>query len=99
MEDANVTGSTPSPLGHSAPLPEFVEKCNALRGAIKQIGEAILRLKESPTLKDGDFPANADHAEMMANTRLAYRHLEDARMRIGKIIQAYDGGTSVYDKG
>jgi hypothetical protein len=29
---------------------------------------------------------------------LAYRHLEDASMRLGKAIQAMDGGTSVYDK-
>lgn len=25
-------------------------------------------------------------------------HLEDAAMRLGKAIQAYDGGTSAYDK-
>jgi hypothetical protein len=29
---------------------------------------------------------------------LAYRHLEDASMRLGKVIQALDGGVSVYDK-
>ncbi len=29
---------------------------------------------------------------------LTYRHLEDASMRLGKILQHLDGGVSVYDK-
>jgi hypothetical protein len=39
-----------------------------------------------------------DIAEMRANITLAYRHMEDARMRLGKAIQAYDGGVSCYPK-
>ena len=39
-----------------------------------------------------------DDGEMKANIMLAYRHLEDARMRLGKVVQAYDGGQSVYPK-
>lgn len=35
--------------------------------------------------------------EVIANLTIAYRHLEDASMRIGKAIQAIDGGVSVYD--
>jgi hypothetical protein len=38
------------------------------------------------------------HSEMKANLKLAYRHLEDARMRIGKAVQAFDGGKSVYPR-
>ncbi len=38
------------------------------------------------------------HSEMKANIMLTYRHLEDARMRLGKVVQAYDGGKSVYPK-
>ena len=38
-----------------------------------------------------------DKGEMMANITLAYRHLEDAKMRVGKVIQAYEG-KSCYDK-
>jgi hypothetical protein len=34
----------------------------------------------------------------MANLTLAYRHLEDASMRIGKVKQARNGGESIYDK-
>lgn len=40
----------------------------------------------------------SDASEMVANLMLAYRHLEDARMRLGKVIQAWDGGESCYDK-
>jgi len=49
-----------------------------------------------------DFSGEQDyagqHGEMIANIMLAYRHLEDARMRLGKVLQAQDGGTSIYDK-
>ena len=36
--------------------------------------------------------------EINANLTLAYRHLEDCRMRLGKAVQAIDGGTSVYPR-
>ncbi len=36
--------------------------------------------------------------EVIANVTIAYRHLEDASMRLGKALQALDGGVSVYDK-
>jgi hypothetical protein len=44
------------------------------------------------------FTSKSDISEMISNSMLAYRHLEDASMRLGKVIQAYDGGVSVYDK-
>lgn len=43
-------------------------------------------------------PNDETKGEMIANIMLAYRHLEDARMRLGKVIQAYEGGVSIYDK-
>lgn len=39
-----------------------------------------------------------DKAEAHANVTLAYRHVEDARMRLGKVIEALEGGVSCYDK-
>jgi len=36
--------------------------------------------------------------EIGANITLAYRHLEDARMRLGKAVQALDGGASCYPR-
>lgn len=44
-------------------------------------------------------PANDGlRAEGFANTMLAVRHLEDARMRLGKVLQAAQGGESIFDK-
>ena len=62
-----------------------VADCEALRREIKVIAEKLWQLPGEP-------------GEATANARLAYRHLEDASMRLGKAIQALDGGTSVYDK-
>ncbi len=38
-----------------------------------------------------DMSRASDPAEIMANLTLAYRHIEDARMRLGKAVQAYEG--------
>ena len=45
----------------------------------------------------GEQASQGQHAEMKANIMLAYRHLEDARMRLGKVLQAQAGGVSCYD--
>jgi hypothetical protein len=36
-------------------------------------------------------------AEALSNLQLAHRHLEDGRMRLGKVIQALEGGVSILD--
>lgn len=41
--------------------------------------------------------ANANPGECKANLMLAVRHVEDATMRLGKAIQAMDGGVSCYN--
>lgn len=41
---------------------------------------------------------NANVPEVKANIMLAYRHVEDATMRLGKVLQALNGGVSIYDK-
>ncbi len=38
------------------------------------------------------------HGEMKAQIMLAVRHFEDARMRLGKVLQYADNGVSIYDK-
>lgn len=45
-------------------------------------------------LKASDPQEGQDKGEMCANAMLALRHLEDAAMRFGKVIQASAGGTS-----
>jgi hypothetical protein len=54
-------------------------------------------LKDHPHWKN-ETDGIEDPAEMKANLMLCYRHLEDAAMRLGKVLQAKDGGKSVYDK-
>lgn len=78
---------------------------NDLRAGILSVEQQVLSLKGACVAADltnrTDVPTAApaaDRGEMIANTMLAYRHLEDARMRLGKVIQAYDGGVSIYDK-
>ena len=62
-----------------------VADCEALRREIK-------------TIADKMRPFDSRNGEASANWMLAFRHLEDASMRLGKAIQALDAGTSVYDK-
>ena len=47
-------------------------------------------------LKNREVDSKEDKGEQIANAMLAYRHLEDAKMRLGKVIQATEG-VSVYD--
>jgi hypothetical protein len=61
--------------------------CEALRRELKVLAEKVRALRDTA-------PSN----EAAANVMLAYRHLEDASMRLGKAIQALDGGVSVYDR-
>jgi hypothetical protein len=68
-------------------IAEAISEANRLRAAIKAIAADTLRLK-----------AGVTEPEAIANVMLAYRHLEDASMRLGKVIQALDGGASVYDR-
>ncbi len=60
--------------------------CEKLRRELKPLADRVILLK------------GGDNSEAIANIMLAYRHLEDASMRLGKAIQALDGGVSVYDK-
>jgi len=65
-----------------------IAAANAARAQIKQIAAEVLAMRDSVLFQP----------EAIANVMLAYRHLEDASMRLGKVIQAIDGGVSVYDK-
>lgn len=44
------------------------------------------------------FEEESDVGEVFANLKLALRHVEDAKMRLGKVYQAIDGGKSIYNK-
>lgn len=74
----------------------FKESCAIMRKRLKESAASVLELKQHSAFKI-DHPVTADRGEMIANVMLAYRHLEDASMRLGKAIQAYEGGVSIYD--
>jgi len=74
----------------------LIEFIGALRSEIKRIGKSAQAL----IIKAKSFEpetSDTDKGEIIANTTLAYRHLEDCAMRLGKAIQAYEGGKSIYD--
>lgn len=82
----------------------FEEWCSKLRKDIKDVCREVKALY-AKVQRGGQWaePPTSDEpdglkTEMIANTILCYRHLEDAAMRLGKAIQAHDGGISVYDK-
>jgi hypothetical protein len=75
----------------------FDNAVNDARKQIKSIAKYVKDVKDSKN-KD-EVSVNEDRGEVLANLTLCYRHLEDASMRLGKVLQAYDGGVSVYDKG
>lgn len=64
------------------------EATNELRKHIKEVAKLAAALRQAPFVT----------GEVAANSTLAYRHLEDASMRLGKVLQHLDGGVSVYDK-
>jgi len=77
--------------------PDIKDQLNGLRAEILRIGNAVNHMHKHSTFS-GEQASAGQHSEMHANITLAYRHLEDARMRLGKVIQAAEGGVSCYDK-
>jgi hypothetical protein len=81
---------------------ELKKAANELRGIIKRVGDQVQGLKGlvKETGEKGAIPADPpiDFGEAIANAVLSFRHLEDARMRLGKLIQALDGGVSIFDR-
>ena len=73
---------------------DFKPAAAQLRIDINKMKERYSDLREH--LKASELKAS-DKGEGYANLQLSYRHLEDARMRIGKAIQAYDSGYNPLD--
>jgi hypothetical protein len=78
-------------------MPPFEEVAKTNRTMIKGLALAVKAMHQHDQFLMYD-PRKPDFEEMHANITLAYRHLEDAAMRLGKAIQAFDGGVSIYDK-
>lgn len=71
---------------------------NGIRHQIKSVASQAKFLTDVVARKEHAVGVDEDTGEVVANLSLAYRALEDASMRLGKAIQAHDGGVSVYDK-
>lgn len=65
---------------------------NVARAILKGAAESLAELRQLA------IDIKAGNSETPANITLAYRHVEDASMRLGKTLQSLDGGVSVYDK-
>jgi hypothetical protein len=75
------------------------EVCDHGRKAIQEVGELIFAVnKRHSFFFNREQEYSDQYGEMHANFMLAYRHLEDARMRLGKVLQAMTGGKSIFDK-
>lgn len=83
-----VTEAPPVP----PPNPALLDPVRDLRKRILDLDNDLLAIRKAGMVLQGA----ADVPEVIANLTLAHRHLEDARMRLGKAIQAWDGGTSIY---
>ncbi len=75
---------------------EFYYLCDNLRKDLLCIGKRVKRLMKHSDFSRVKQDYVGQHPEMKANIMLSYRHLEDARMRVGKILQA--AGVSILDK-
>jgi hypothetical protein len=80
--------------------PTYEEQGDMLRAEIKSVAAKVKTFIQtsSETTPTSDDSARRNGSEMIANATLSYRHLEDAAMRIGKSMQAYQGGVSILDK-
>ena len=84
--------------------PSIEGLCGELRKEIQGTKESVAALhkhgdfrNENRDLTEGNVPPD-QLGNMRANITLTFRYLEDARMRLGKVMQARQGGTSILDK-
>lgn len=70
---------------------QFLAIVTQYRATLKPLAIDIKNLKSHEFFSAYQVAAPADRGEMVANIMLAYRHMEDARMRLGKVFEAYYG--------
>ena len=80
------------------------EWCDLLRKEIQKMKVDVANMHDHSDfdaddmcLAEGNVPSS-QKANMHANITLVFRSLEDARMRLGKVMQAKQGGVSILDK-
>jgi hypothetical protein len=78
--------------------PKTIEEiCAEYREGCKVFEVGARRMVQSDYFRNEQAYFN-QHSEMKAQLMLAVRHLEDARMRFGKVLQYAGNGVSIYDK-
>ena len=71
--------------------------CTRVREKLRDLEKQVRGMKEHSDFKsEPTYPGQ--HGEMIAQSMLAVRALEEARMRLGKVLQYAGDGTSIYDK-
>ena len=81
------------------PLANLEEHAMDLRIELRDAGRRILKQMDHQDLDTPPRGADVSNVnEAKANIMIAYRHVEDAVMRLGKIVQAMDGGTSIFPR-
>jgi len=76
---------------------QIKDKARRLRTGLLDIEEQVRDMMGHSFYKDGeDFLRQ--HSEMRASTMLAVRHIEDARMRLGKVLQYERDGVAIFDR-
>jgi hypothetical protein len=88
---------TPEELEEQKRYGEMEAICEDHRKEIQLIGKSVKQLKKNPVFGIPE-EFEGQQSEMIANIMIAYRHLEDARMRLGKVMQQIQGGVSIFDK-
>jgi len=75
----------------------YEEQCASLRTRLGKMERELRGMMEHFRCNGEDaYPRQT--SEMKAQTMLAVRHIEDARMRVGKMLQYADDGVSILDK-
>ena len=72
-------------------------KLNSLRADILDLEKEVRDLFDNGDYGSRDISLR-DRGEVWAHMMLSVRHLEDARMRLGKALQWLDDGVSIFDK-
>ena len=84
-------------MQNQRPFEPIEDECECVRIALKNQEIQTRNLMEHQIFK-GEQAYSGQHGEMKANIMLVVRHLEDARMRLGKVIQYAGDGVSIYDR-
>jgi hypothetical protein len=75
-----------------------IEKiCQMSRTQLKNIENELRYCLEEEQFEEDEY-YQGQHEEVKAQLYLAIRHIEDARMRCGKVLQYSGDGVSIYDK-